>query len=91
MVRKRSRIFLRMYIYGTTTSWSGDIIYNWRLKTEERVSIHGYKYSVDKSENRYSQRLCKGIGVYFFKRNKGQLSRYTSEQFVRVYLNACLS
>lgn len=91
MVRKRSRVFLRMYIYGTTTSWSGDIIYNWRLKTEERVGIHGYKYNVNKSENRYSQRLCKGVGICFFKRNKGHLSRYTSEQFVRVYLNACLS
>ena len=91
MVRKRTRVFLRMYIYGTTTSWSGDIIYNWRLKTEERVSIHGYKYNLSKSENRYSQRLCKGIGNHFFKRNKGRLSRYTSEQFVRVYLNASLS
>lgn len=100
MIKKRSRVFLQMFPNSRTTTWSGLIIYNWRLKTEERIHFPPYPISymlnptappaqrTPNPEWKIINNARKAVGHAFHK--KFRPSRYCIEKFARIYPNAII-
>lgn len=91
MISPKSRAWLRMYVNRRGSVWSGEIIYNWRLRSEERCEKHMSKnyYQLGPSEREFIKAVRFAVGRRWHEWDRP--SSYASEKFARANLRARIS